>query len=65
MEFSKNVLTVSLNGNQVFMRAPSSRILASTFYFKAGNYDQTTSRGTPGTTAHSIVEDYSIAVVHQ
>jgi hypothetical protein len=47
------------------MRAPSSGILGSTFYFKVGNYDQTTSSGTPGTTAHSIVEDYSIAVVHQ
>jgi hypothetical protein len=65
MEFSKNVLTVSINGNQVFMRTPSSGILASTFYFKAGNYDQTTSSGTAGTTPHSIVEAYSISVVHQ
>jgi len=65
MEFSKNVLVVILNGRQVFMRTPSAGILASKFYFKAGNYDQTTSRGTPGTTAHSIVEDYSIVVVHQ
>jgi hypothetical protein len=65
MEFSKHVLSVTLNGRQVFTRMPSSRILASSFYFKAGNYDQTTSRGTPGTTAHSIVEDYAISVVHQ
>ena len=65
MGFSKNVLTVTINGKQVFSRAPSARILASNFYFKVGNYDQGTSGGTPGTTAHSIVEDYSIAVVHQ
>ena len=65
MGFSKNVLTVTINGQQVFMRTPSANILGSTFYFKVGNYDQTTTRGTPGTTPRSIVEDYSIAVVHQ
>ena len=65
MGFSKNVLTITINGKQVYSRTPSARILASNFYFKVGNYDQGTSRGTPGTTAHSIVEDYSIAVVHQ
>jgi hypothetical protein len=65
MGFSKNVLTVTINGKQVFSRTPSAGILASNFYFKVGNYDQGTSKGTPGTTAHSIVEDYSIAVLHQ
>jgi hypothetical protein len=65
MDFSKNVLTVTLNGKEVFRRTPSSGVSSGTFYFKAGNYDQTTSAGTPGTTAHSIVEAYSIAVVHQ
>jgi hypothetical protein len=29
------------------------------------DYDQTASRGAVGTTAHSIVEDYNVLVVHQ
>jgi len=65
MGFSKNVLTVTINGKQVFSRTPSAGILGSQFYFKVGNYDQGTSSGTPGTTPHSIVEAYSVAVAHQ
>jgi hypothetical protein len=65
MEFSKNVLTVSLNGKEVYRHTPSSGILAKSFYFKTGNYDQTTSAGTPGTMPHSIVEAKSIVVMHQ
>jgi hypothetical protein len=65
MEFSQNVLTITINGNRVYTHTPSAGILNNKFYFKAGNYDQTTSAGTPSTTPHSIVEDYSIAVVHR
>lgn len=64
MGFSKNVLTVSINGKQVYSHTPSAGILGSTFYFKVGNYDQTATTGTPGTTAHSLVEVYSVDVVH-
>jgi hypothetical protein len=65
MGFSKNVLTVSLNGKQVYSHTPSAGILGSKFYFKVGDYDQTSTKGTPGTTANSIVEVYSVDVVHQ
>jgi hypothetical protein len=65
MGFSKNVLTVSINGKQVYSHTPSAGILGSKFYFKVGDYDQTATKGTPGTTAHSIVEVYSVDVVHQ
>jgi len=65
MGLSKNVLTVSLNGKQVYSHTPSAGILGSKFYFKVGNYDQTATKGTPGTTAHSLVEVYSVDVVHQ
>jgi len=34
-------------------------------YFKVGNHDQNTSAGPISTTAHSIVENYSVVVVHQ
>ncbi len=65
MALSNNVLTITLNGKQVFQRTPGSGISANKFYFKVGNYDQGTTSGTPGTTAHSIVEDYSVVVLHQ
>ena len=64
MGFSKNVLTVSINGRQVYSHTPSAGILGSKFYFKVGDYDQNATRGAVGTTAHSIVENYSVAVVH-
>jgi hypothetical protein len=56
---------IAISGKEVYSRTPSSGILSSSFYFKVGNYDQGTTAGAPGTMAHSIVEDYSIAVVHQ
>jgi hypothetical protein len=65
MSLSKNVLTIAISGKQVYSRTPSLGILTSSFYFKVGNYDQGTTAGAAGTTAHSIVEDYSIAVAHQ
>ncbi|HEY2728425.1 MAG TPA: polysaccharide lyase family 7 protein [Polyangia bacterium] len=65
MGLSKNVLTVSINGKQVYSHTPSAAILGSKFYFKVGNYDQTSTKGTPGTTANSIVEVYGVDVAHQ
>ena len=65
MSLTKNVLTVSINGKQVYSHTPSGGTLSSRFYFKVGNYDQTTSRGAASTTPQSIVEVYSAEVVHQ
>jgi hypothetical protein len=65
MSLTKNILTVSINGKSVFTRTPSAGTLGSKFYFKVGNYDQTTSKGAISTTARSTVEVYSAAVVHQ
>jgi len=62
---SKNVLSLSINGKPVYSHTPSSHTLGSKFYFKVGNYDQTASPGAVGTTAHSLVEVYKVAVVHQ
>jgi hypothetical protein len=55
---------VGINGKQVYTHTPSAGILANKFYFKFGNYDQSTSAGTPSTTPHSIVEVYKVDVVH-
>jgi len=65
MSLTKNVLTCSINGKQVYARTPSDRIQGSKFYFKVGNYDQTSARGPTSTTPRSIVENYSVVVVHQ
>jgi hypothetical protein len=51
------------NGKQVYSRKPSAGILDNIFYFKVGNYDQSTSGGTPTTTPHSIVEVYKVDLV--
>jgi hypothetical protein len=65
MALTKGVLTVQINGKQVYSHTPSSGILAKKFYFKFGNYDQHTSKGSTSTTPFTVVEAYSVAVVHQ
>jgi hypothetical protein len=62
---SQGVLSVTVNGKQVYSHTPSSGILSSTFYFKVGDYDQTATAGAVSTTPRSIVENYSVLVVHE
>ncbi len=62
--YSKKVLTVSVNGKQVYSRTPTSAVSGKTFFFKFGNYDQTADPGTPNTTPYTQVEVYSVAVTH-
>jgi hypothetical protein len=65
LSLTKGVLTVSINGKQVYSHTPSAGILADNFYFKCGNYDQTTTAGPVTTTPYTIVENYRINVVHK
>ena len=65
MALSKGVLTVQINGKQVYSHTPSAGILAKKFYFKFGNYDQHTTKGSTSTTPFTVVEAYSAIVVHQ
>jgi hypothetical protein len=62
--YSKGLLTVSVNGKQVYSRTPSSAVSGKKFFFKFGNYDQTASPGTPSTTPYTQVEVYSVDVAH-
>jgi hypothetical protein len=64
MSLSNNVLTVSINGESVYTHRPSTSILKKDFYFKYGNYDQTTTAGLPTTIPYTGVENYSVSVVH-
>jgi len=65
LSLTNGVLTVSINGKQVYSHTPSAGILAKKFYFKCGNYDQTTIAGAVTTTPYTIVENHYINVVHK
>jgi len=64
LSLSKGVLTATINGAQVYTHTPSASVLGKSFYFKFGNYDQTTSMGSISATPYTVVEAYSVAVVH-
>lgn len=63
LSLSGGVLTVYINGQQVYSHTPSYS--GKQFYFKVGNYDQTATSGTVTTTPYTIVELYSVNVVHK
>jgi hypothetical protein len=65
MALTDGVLKITINGTTVCTRKPSSPILKKKFYFKYGNYDQTTTCGSPSTTPYTIVDNYSVSVVHR
>jgi hypothetical protein len=65
MSLTNNVLTILINGESVHTHRPSTSILENDFYFKYGNYDQTTTAGHPTTIPYTEVENYSVSVVHE
>jgi hypothetical protein len=65
LDLSNDVLTVTINGKQVYSHKPSSAVSGNKFYFKVGNYDQTASAGPISTTPYTLVEDYSIDLLHK
>ena len=64
LALSQGVLTIRIDGKVVYTRTPDATTLAKQFYFKYGNYDQTTSAGSISETPYSVVEVYSVDVVH-
>jgi hypothetical protein len=64
LSLSNRVLTITVNGRVVYTRTPGAAALGKQFYFKAGNYDQSTSAGPISTTPRSVVEIYGVEVVH-
>ncbi|HVJ18580.1 MAG TPA: polysaccharide lyase family 7 protein [Polyangiaceae bacterium] len=65
LELSAGVLTVSIDGEEVYSHTPSAATVAKQFYFKFGNYDQSSSSGPISTVPYSIVEAYKVDVIHQ
>jgi hypothetical protein len=49
----------------VYSHKPSSSVSGNDFYFNVGNYDQTASAGPISTTHYTVVENYSVVVVHK
>jgi hypothetical protein len=62
--FSGPTLTVTINGATACTRTPTSSGSSGTFYFKAGNYDQSATSGPVSTTPYSIVEFSALSVSH-
>jgi Alginate lyase len=62
--FSGKKLTVTINGGTAWTKTPSSSGSSGTFYFKAGNYDQSATSGPVSTTPYSIVEFSALSISH-
>ncbi len=63
MMLSGTTITIKINGvASSFTMDPSFD--GETFYFKAGDYDQTAVSGTPATTPSTIVKFYSLKITH-
>jgi hypothetical protein len=64
LALTQGVVSVTINGKSVYTHNPTAATLAKSFYFKVGDYDQTAAAGAISTTPYTIVEAYSVAVVH-
>jgi poly(beta-D-mannuronate) lyase len=64
LSFIGGKMAVKINGATVWTKTPSSAAQSGAFYFKAGNYDQSSSCGTLSSTINSIVQFSNISVSH-
>ena len=63
MKLSGSTITVTINGTPTTFTMDSS-FNGESFYFKAGNYDQSAISGTPQTTPGTVVKFYSLKITH-
>ena len=69
---TKFTYTLQLSGTTITVKVGSATKTftmdksfdGESFYFKAGNYDQSAVQGTPGTTASTIVKFYALSIKH-
>jgi hypothetical protein len=64
LSLSGTTITVKVNGTTSTFTMDTS-FDGESFYFKAGDYDQTAVSGTPTTTVSTIVKFYSLHITHQ
>ena len=64
LSLTGSTITVTANGTVKTFTMDSS-FVGESFYFKAGNYDQTAVSGTPLTTPGTVVKFYALTLTHQ
>jgi hypothetical protein len=64
LSLTGTTITVTVNGTVQTFTMDSS-FDGESFYFKAGNYDQTAVSGTPLTTPGTVVQFYALTLTHQ
>ena len=64
LSLTGSTITVTANGTAKTFTMDSS-FVGESFYFKAGNYDQTAVSGTPLTTPGTVVKFYALTLTHQ
>lgn len=64
LALSDKTLTINLNGSNTILNLPEA-FAGRRFYFKAGNYDQTSRAGEPGRTPWSLVNFYQLNIRHE
>ncbi|CAJ0857879.1 polysaccharide lyase family 7 protein [Ralstonia flatus] len=64
LSLSGSTITVTVNGTVSTFTMDSS-FVGESFYFKAGDYDQTAVSGTPLTTPGTVVKFYALTLTHQ
>jgi len=63
MQLAGTTITVKINGAATTFTMDSS-FDGETFYFKAGDYDQSATSGTPLTTPGTVVKFYALKITH-
>ncbi|MBK1810478.1 polysaccharide lyase family 7 protein [Clostridium sp. YIM B02505] len=63
LKLQGTTITVKINGTASTFALPST-FIGENFYFKAGNYDQTATSGTPSTTPGTVVKFYTLTIAH-
>ncbi len=64
LSLTGSTITVTVNGTVKTFTMDSS-FNGGSFYFKAGNYDQSAVSGTPLTTPGTVVKYYALTLTHQ
>jgi hypothetical protein len=63
LKLSGKTITVKVNGTTKTFTMDDS-FVGEKFYFKAGNYDQTATQGTPQTAEGTVVKFYTLKITH-
>ena len=63
LKLSGTTIFVTVNGVSTTFPMPSE-FIGESFYFKAGDYDQSATAGTPSATASTVVKYYALSITH-